>query len=127
MNYQDLIAENNANKELIKYLEAQLVDALGDGFFDGYLQCVNDSKSLSFDIYEVDEDLVIGLSEDYESTHKYKKSIVDIKASALDDLSNELAKVPYVGVNYLFLRSRAKSMRDKSNDIKKVMHEQVHK
>jgi hypothetical protein len=109
--YRNLEKEIEQLKSEAEELKAKLVDSLGDGFYDGYLKCVEHAKEDSFDSYDINDSYILQLSEDYESEHSYAKSIADIKASALDDLSNELAGMPYVGVNANFLKQRAESMR----------------
>lgn len=110
--------ENAQLKSEIEELKSQLVDAVGDGFYDGYWKCVNDAKSGSVNVDDVNEDDVMEASEQYESSHRYAKSIAEIKASALDDLYNELAEIPYVGVNAAFLKQRAKAIRDSADKAK---------
>jgi hypothetical protein len=107
-------AVNIMNKQCkeIESLKAQLVDATGDGFYDGYLACNEHAKAFSFDSYDANDSYILKLSEQYESEHKYAKSIAEIKASALDDLYNELAEIPYVGVNAAFLKQRANAIRE---------------
>ncbi|MEH6734078.1 MAG: hypothetical protein V7690_05480 [Shewanella sp.] len=75
--------ENAQLKSEIEELKSQLVDAVGDGFYDGYLKCVEHAKEDSFDSYAINDSYVLQLSEKHESEHHYAKSINDIKAKAV--------------------------------------------
>ena len=79
--FADVVIEQ---QERITELEAQLVDALGDGFYDGYLACVSDATNESFDSYSVKDSDVLRLSEQHESEHRYSTSI---NASAIDSIN----------------------------------------
>jgi uncharacterized protein YhaN len=71
----------------IEELKAQVVDAVGDGFYDGYLACAKDAREDSFDSFTITDSDVLRLSEQHESEHRYSKSINDIKASAIDSIN----------------------------------------
>ena len=68
--------------EQIEELKSHLVDALGDGFYDGYWKCVEHAKDDNFDSFDINEVDVLEQSEEYESEHRYSKSIADIRAKA---------------------------------------------
>ncbi|WP_372941771.1 hypothetical protein [Shewanella sp.] len=71
----------------IEELKAQVVDAVGDGFYDGYLACVKDAREDSFDSFTITDSDVLRLSEQHESEHRYSKSINDIRAKAVMDFA----------------------------------------
>ena len=110
---QNKVAQLEAELEEVKAL---FVDAIGDGFFDGYNQAITDSKVLGHDVYSYKEADILRLSEKYESEHRYSKSIADIRAKVLDDLSAELSEIPFVGVSSSFLKERANKIRQAAKD-----------
>jgi hypothetical protein len=80
-----LVSKQNEVTALMAQLDemkAMQVDALGDGFYDGYLQCQKDVNDEQVDIYSVNDSDVLQWAEDYESDHRYSKSIADIRAKA---------------------------------------------
>lgn len=62
--------------------EAQLADALGDGFYDGYMHLLARIKEDEQFLSNISEREVIELSEDYESELSYAGSLNKIKADA---------------------------------------------
>lgn len=106
-----LTAERDQLAAQAEELKAMHVDALGDGWYDGYLACKNDVSNEHFDIDTVNDSDVLEWSEHYESEHRYSKSIADIRAKVLDDLSAELSEIPFVGVRSSFLKERANNIR----------------
>lgn len=94
MNMNDLLnAANSRIDALEKELnetKAMLADAVGDGFYDGYLQCQAEvKKEIGSDfstVSEMDECEILELSEDYESNHRYAKSLIDLKT----DFGNQI-------------------------------------
>ena len=91
-----LTAERDQLTQQVEELKAMQVDALGDGWCDGYLQCKKDAEAESETVFSTVEDLteidVIQMSEDYESNHRYSKSINDIKIKAVCEFKDELTK-----------------------------------
>ncbi len=77
-----LTAEHDQLARELEEVKAMYVDAIGDGWYDGYLACKNDVSNESFDIDTVKDSDVLQWSEHYESEHRYSKSIADIRASA---------------------------------------------
>lgn len=88
--YRDLENERNALVAQVEELKAQLVDAVGDGFYDGYLQCVNDAKNDHFDSYVINDQDILLLSERYESGHRYAKSMAHIRAKAVINFAEQV-------------------------------------
>lgn len=80
--YQNRVAELEKELEEVKAL---LVDAIGDGWHDGYLACKKDVSNEHFDIDAVNGSDALEWSEHYESEHRYSKSIADIRAKTLED------------------------------------------
>lgn len=82
-----LTAERDQLVAQVNELKVMAIDAMGDGWYDGYLQCQKDVKAESesefSSVIELNEDDVRQMSEDYESNHRYSKSINDIKAAAV--------------------------------------------
>jgi hypothetical protein len=81
-----LVSKQNEVTALMAQLDemkALQVDALGDGFYDGYLQCQKDVRDEGFDIDAVKDCDVLQWSEHYESEHRYSKSLADIRAKAV--------------------------------------------
>jgi predicted signal transduction protein with EAL and GGDEF domain len=87
--------ENAQLKSEVEELKAQLVDAVGDGFYDGYLACAEHAKAFSFDSYDINDSYVLQLSEQHESEHHYAKSIADIRAYAVMSFAN-MTKQAYI-------------------------------
>jgi hypothetical protein len=83
--------------EQIEELKSHLVDAFGDGFYDGYLKCVEHAKEDYFDSYGINDSYVLQLSEQYESEHHYSKSIADIRAYAVMDFARACRGVYLIG------------------------------
>lgn len=84
-----LIECQNRVAELEKELEevkALFVDAIGDGWYDGYLACKKDVSNERFDIDAVNESDVLEWSEHYESERRYSKSIAEIRAKAIESI-----------------------------------------
>ena len=67
----------------LEEVKALFVDAIGDGWYDGYLACKNDVSNEHFDIDAVKDHDVLEWSEHYESEHRYSKSIADIRTKAV--------------------------------------------
>jgi hypothetical protein len=85
--YRNLEKEIEQLKSEAEELKAQLVDAIGDGFYDGYWKCVEHAKEDSFDSYAINDSYILQLSEQHESEHHYVKSIDDIRAYAVMDFA----------------------------------------
>lgn len=79
---KNMTAERYKLASEFEEVKALLVDAIGDGWYDGYLACKNDVNNESFDIDTVEDSDVLQWSEHYESEHRYAKSIADIRAEA---------------------------------------------
>lgn len=78
-----LTAERDQLAAQAEELKAMHVDAIGDGWYDGYLACKKDVSNEHFDIDTVNDSDVLEWSEHYESEHRYSKSIADIRAKAI--------------------------------------------
>lgn len=78
-----LTAERDQLVNELEEVKAMFVDAIGDGWYDGYLACKNDVSNEHFDIDAVKDHDVLEWSEHYESEHRYSKSIADIRAKAV--------------------------------------------
>lgn len=78
-----LTAERDQLANELEEVKALFVDAIGDGWYDGYLACKNDVSNEHFDIDAVKDHDVLEWSEHYESEHRYSKSIADIRAKAI--------------------------------------------
>ncbi|MGI2056198.1 hypothetical protein ACRN9T_03245 [Shewanella baltica] len=81
-----LTAERDQLAAQAEELKAMHVDALGDGWYDGYLACKKDVSNEHFDIDTVNDSDVLEWSEHYESEHQYSKSIADIRAKAIESI-----------------------------------------
>lgn len=77
-----ITAESDQLASELEEVKALFVDAIGDGWYDGYLACKNDVSNEHFDIDTVKDSDVLQWSEHYESEHRYSKSIADIRATA---------------------------------------------
>lgn len=77
-----ITAERDQLANEFEEVKALFVDAIGDGWYDGYLACKNDVSNEHFDIDTVKDHDVLEWSEHYESEHRYSKSIADIRAKA---------------------------------------------
>lgn len=105
---QNKVAQLEAELEEVKAL---FVDAIGDGWYDGYMERIKDEKDEDDNTCSFNSEDVMHWSERYESEHRYAKSIADIRAKVLDDLSAELSEIPFVGVSSSFLKKRANKIR----------------
>lgn len=76
-------AEREQLASELEEVKALLVDAIGDGWYDGYLACKNYVSNEHFDIDTVKDSDVLQWSQHYESEHRYSKSISDIRAKAV--------------------------------------------
>lgn len=90
-----LTAERDQLAAQAEELKAMHVDALGDGWYDGYLACKKDVSNDHFDIDTVNDSDVLEWSEHYESEHRYSKSIADIRAKAVMNFA-EVPRMAYL-------------------------------
>ncbi|MGI2121963.1 hypothetical protein ACRN9J_07185 [Shewanella baltica] len=90
-----LTAERDQLAAQAEELKAMHVDALGDGWYDGYLACKKDVSNDRFDIDTVNDSDVLEWSEHYESEHRYSKSIADIRAKAVMNFA-EVPRMAYL-------------------------------
>ncbi|WP_434939182.1 hypothetical protein ACRWQN_17710 [Shewanella sp. HL-SH8] len=86
--YLKLEKENAQLKSEVEELKAQLFDAIGDGFYDGYSACAAFSRKEHFDSCSITEDYIVLQTERYESHYRYTKSISDIRAKAVMDFAD---------------------------------------
>lgn len=77
-----LTAERDQLANELEEVKALFVDAIGDGFYDGCFACVKDNKENPWHVDQLTEDDILKMSEQYESKHRYAKSIADIRAQA---------------------------------------------
>jgi hypothetical protein len=82
----------------IEELKALLVDAIGDGFYDGYSACAAYSRKEHFDSCSITEDYVVLQTERYESHYRYTKSISDIRAKAVMDFAGACRGAHLIGL-----------------------------
>lgn len=80
---RDAVMQLDQQQKRITELEAQKVDALGDGFYDGYKHLLDRVKKEDPFIDDINDQELINLSEDYESSHRYGKSLKQIKSEAI--------------------------------------------
>ncbi len=78
-----LTAERDQLAAQVEEIKALFVDAIGDGWYDGYLACKKDIADEHFDIDTVNDSDLLQWSECYESAHNYSKSITCIRAQAI--------------------------------------------
>ncbi|OUS52933.1 hypothetical protein BM607_003085 [Shewanella sp. SACH] len=96
-----ITAENDQLTNELEEVKALFVDAIGDGWYDGYMERIKDEKSDDCDNHSFTEEDVMHWSEGYESEHRYSKSIADIRAKAVSDFAKESAEgcsMPFIKV-----------------------------
>lgn len=85
----------------LEEVKALFVDAIGDGWYDGYMERIKDEKNEDDDTCAFNSEDVMHWSERYESEHRYAKSIADIRAKAVRDFAKESAEgcsMPFIKV-----------------------------
>lgn len=87
-----ITAERDQLANELEEVKALFVDAIGDGWYDGYMERIKDEKSDDCDDHSFTEEDVMHWSEHYESEHRYSKSIADIRAKAIRDFAKESAE-----------------------------------
>ena len=89
---QNKVAQLEAELEEVKAL---FVDAIGDGWYDGYMERIKDEKDEDDNTCSFNSEDVMHWSERYESEHRYAKSIADIRAKAVMNFA-ELPRGAYL-------------------------------
>ncbi|MGI2079206.1 hypothetical protein [Shewanella putrefaciens] len=83
---ETITAERDQLTNELEEVKALFVDAIGDGWYDGYMERIKDEKSDDCDDHSFTEEDVMHWSERYESEHRYSKSIADIRAKAIESI-----------------------------------------